>query len=163
MKKIIIAAVAKNNVIGRSSGEMPWYSKAEFVHFRKTTLGYPVIMGRKTFESLGKPLEDRLNIVLTKKVKLKEKFEELVIHKNLEDAFEFCESKKIRKVFIIGGGKVFKEAITKIDAIVISHMNFKAEGDVLFPKIELAEWRIKKKLRHKDFNIVTYTRISGAK
>ena len=62
MKKIIIAAVPKNNVIG-SKGKIPWHSKEEFKHFKLTTSGYPILMGRNTFESLGKPLKNRLNII----------------------------------------------------------------------------------------------------
>ena len=62
MLKILITAVAKNNVIGRSTGEMPWHSKEETQHFKQTTLGFPVIMGRKTIEALGKPLEGRINM-----------------------------------------------------------------------------------------------------
>ena len=91
MKIILIAAVAKNNVIGRSTGEMPWHSKEDFQHFKQTTFGFPIIMGRKSFESLGKPLKGRLNIVLTKNSKLKEKFEEIMIFNSLEQAYEYCE------------------------------------------------------------------------
>jgi len=65
LKKIIIAAVAKNGVIGRSNGELPWHSKEEFQHFKNTTLGSPIIMGRKTFESIGRVLPGRTNIVIT--------------------------------------------------------------------------------------------------
>ena len=71
MKKIVIAAVAKNGIIGRSNGEMPWHSKPEFQHFKSTTIGFPIIMGRITFESLGNPLKGRLNIVISKSKELK--------------------------------------------------------------------------------------------
>jgi len=79
LKKIIIAAVAKNNVIGRSNGEMPWHSKDEFQHFKNTTFGFPVVMGRVTFETLGNPLPGRLNIVLTTNKELKNRFEDILI------------------------------------------------------------------------------------
>ncbi len=158
MLKIIIAAVSKNNVIGRSSGEMPWYSKEEFQHFKKTTLGFPVIMGRKTFESLGKPLEERLNIVLTKSSNMKEKFDEIVVFNALKDVYKFCESQNYKKVFVIGGGQIFAKAIDETDEMIISHMNFNAEGDVFFPKIDLKKWNITSHRKRKGFEIVTYMR-----
>jgi dihydrofolate reductase len=158
MKKIIIAAVAKNGVIGKSSGEMPWYSKAEFSHFKKTTLGFPVIMGRKTFESLGKSLGSRLNIILTKNLKLKEKFSEIAIFSDLNNAYNFCQSEKFEKVFIIGGGQIFQKAIDEADEMIISYMDFNAEGDVFFPKIDLNKWYITKREQRKDFEIVNYIR-----
>ena len=65
MRIIIISAIAQNGVIGKSSGEMPWHVKEEFQHFKNTTLGFPIIMGRKTFETLGKPLKERENIIVT--------------------------------------------------------------------------------------------------
>ena len=158
MKKMLIAAVAKNNVIGRSTGEMPWNSKEDFQHFKQTTLGFPVIMGRKTLESLGKPLKGRLNIVLTKNLKLKEKFEEILIFDTLTNAYKFCKFKNYEKVFIIGGGQIFEKAISDADEMIISHMDFNAEGDVFFPKIDSAKWKIASREKRSEFEIVTYTR-----
>ena len=156
MKKIIIAAVAKNGVIGRSSGEMPWYSKEEFLHFKKMTQGFLVIMGRKTFESLGKPLTKRLNLVLTKNEEIKNK--NAVAFPSLTAAYEFCESKKYEKVFVIGGGDVFKKAITEAEEMIISHMKFEAVGEISFPKINLKKWEIISRDDRKDFEIITYKR-----
>jgi dihydrofolate reductase len=137
---------------------MPWYSKAEFSHFKKTTLGFPVIMGRKTFESLGKSLGSRLNIILTKNLKLKEKFSEIAIFSDLNNAYNFCQSEKFEKVFIIGGGQIFQKAIDEADEMIISYMDFNAEGDVFFPKIDLNKWYITKREQRKDFEIVNYIR-----
>jgi dihydrofolate reductase len=156
MKKIIIAAVAKNGVIGRSSGEMPWYSKEEFAHFKKTTQGFVVIMGRKTFESLGKRLSKRLNIVLTRNKEIQNK--NVVAFPSLTAAYEFCESKKYEKVFVIGGGDVFKKAITEAEEMIISHMKFEAVGEISFPKINLKKWEIISRDDRKDFEIITYIR-----
>lgn len=158
MTKIIIAAVAKNNVIGRTNGEMPWHSKQDFQHFKKTTSGFPVIMGRKTLESLGKPLNGRLNIVLTKNLKLKEKFKEILVFDTLKHAFKFCASENHEKIFVIGGGQIFKKAIAYADGMIISYMDFDAEGDVFFPKIDLKKWIITSREQRKDFEIVTYKR-----
>ena len=79
MKKVIISAVAKNGIIGRSNGEMPWHVKEEFQHFKTTTLGFPIIMGRKSFDSLGKPLKGRLNVVITNNKNLKLPYNEVKI------------------------------------------------------------------------------------
>ncbi len=158
MEKIIIAAVAKNNVIGRSDGRMPWYLEEEFEHFKKTTIGYPIVMGRKTFESLGAPLENRLNIVITKSENLKKEFGELVVFNSLEDAYKFCSSQNFQKIFIIGGERIFREAMKDADEMIISHLNFEAEGDIYFPKIDLQVWKISSIDKRKDFEIIYYTR-----
>ena len=156
MLKILIAAVAKNNVIGKSSGEMPWHSKDEFRHFKQTTLGFPVVMGRKTFESLGKPLKGRLNIVLTKNSKFKKKFEEIIIFDTIKSAFKFCMTDNFEKVFVIGGGQIFEKTIADADEMIISHMDFNAQGDVYFPKINLKKWEISSREERNGFEIVTY-------
>jgi len=158
LKIILIAAVAKNNVIGRSTGEMPWHSKEDFQHFKQTTLSFPIIMGRKSFESLGKPLKGRLNIVLTQNSKLKEKFGEIMIFTSLKQAYEYCEAANNEKVFVIGGGQIFEQAITDADEMIISHMDFNAEGDVVFPKIDLSKWEISSREKRSEFEIVIYVR-----
>lgn len=158
MKKIIIAAVAKNNIIGRSTGEMPWDLKEETQYFKQTTLGFPVIMGRKTFEALGKPLEGRVNIILTKDSAIKEKFEDILVYDTLNAAYKFCESNNYEKVFIIGGGQVFEKAIDDADEMFISHMDLFAEGDVFFPKIDFAQWNIASRRKRNGFEIVNYKR-----
>jgi len=159
MLKILITAVAKNNVIGRSTGEMPWHSKEETQHFKQTTLGFPVIMGRKTIEALGKPLEGRINIVITKNSAIKEKFESLIIYDALKDAYKYCEANNYEKVFIIGGGQIFEKAIAEADEMIISYMDFDAKGDVYFPRIDFLKWNVSSREKRKDFEIVTYIRM----
>ena len=85
MKIIIISAIAQNGVIGRSNGEMPWHVKEEFQHFKKTTLGFPILMGRKTFETLGKPLKGRENILITSDDNYRCEFEEVKIVQSLSE------------------------------------------------------------------------------
>ncbi len=161
MKKIIIAAVAQNGVIGRSNGEMPWHSKEDFQHFKSTTLGFPVIMGRKTFESLGKPLKDRLNIILTRKQNLHYDFENIIVIDGLENSFAYCEKNKYEKIFVIGGGEIYKQAIKLADEMIISFMNFEAEGDIFFPEINSRIWKRKSSDKRIDFEIVTFVRTEG--
>ena len=158
LKKIIIVAVAENNVIGRTDGTMPWHSKEDFKHFKETTFGFPVIMGRKTFESLGKPLKGRLNIILTQRQNLDYDFENVLILHSLNEAYEYCEQNYYEKIFVIGGGQVYKQAMEMIDEMIISFMKFKAEGDVFFPEIDENVWEVKSRDERTGFEIVTYIR-----
>ncbi len=158
MRIIIIAAVAQNNVIGRTTGEMPWHSKEEFQHFKNTTLGFPVIMGRKTFESLGKALKGRLNIVLSKEKELSLQKEGVVVLSSLKTAYDYCLGKGYEKIFVIGGGYVFKEAINTVDEMIISWMKFKADGDVFFPEINEEIWQALRKDDRSEFIIYYYVR-----
>lgn len=158
MKKIIIAAVAKNGVIGRSNGEMPWHSKEEFSHFKNTTFGSPVIMGRKTFESLGSPLKGRLNIVLTSDKELCSKFEDIIVFEKLSEAYAYCENQKNEKIFLIGGGTLFPVFMKDADEMIISIMDFNAEGDIYFPEIDDKIWKISSKNKRNGFEIIYYVR-----
>jgi dihydrofolate reductase len=158
LKKIIIAAVAKNGVIGRSSGEMPWHSKTEFQHFKNTTLGSPVIMGRKSFESLGSPLKKRLNIVLTKNKELKDRFPNIMVFDKLSEVYSWCENQKYEKIFLIGGGSLFPVFMKDADEMIISIMNFDAEGDIYFPEIDDNIWKINLRDERSGFEILYYVK-----
>lgn len=156
MRKIIIAAVAKNFVIGRSSGEMPWHSSEEFKHFKSTTFGSPIIMGRKTFESLEKtPLKGRLNIVLTKS-HVDDYPEEVKICSSAAEAYELCEKQNAEKCFVIGGGTIYQQEIHNVDEMILSWMDFEAKGDILFPVIDEEEWKVESREKRDGFEIVHY-------
>lgn len=158
MKKIIIAAIARNGVIGRADNQMPWHVADEFKHFKTTTYGFPIIMGRKTFESLGKPLKGRLNVVISKNKNWKSGFEEVLIFQNIDDAFNYCEEKSIEKIFITGGGEIYKQTVPLADEMILSFMNFKAEGEIFFPKIDELNWSIVSREQKEKFEIVRYIR-----
>lgn len=158
MKKIIIAAIAQNGVIGRADKQMPWHVTEEFKHFKNTTFGFPIIMGRKTFESLGKPLKGRLNIVITKNENWQSSFAEVLVFQNLETAFNYCEEKSFEKIFITGGGEIYKQAILLADELILSFMNFEAEGEIFFPEIEKLKWSIISREKKEQFEIVRYIR-----
>ncbi len=154
----LIVAIAQNGVIGKSNGEMSWHVKEEFQHFKNTTLGHPIIMGRKTFETLGKPLKGRLNIVVTRNRSYKTDFEEVVTKSSLQNAVEYCRESKPEKIFIIGGGEIYKQAINFVDEMIITFMKFEAEGEVRFPEIINEDWKIEKINDHKLFEIFRYER-----
>ena len=158
MKKIIIVAIAENNVIGKANGEMPWHVKEEFKHFKDTTFGYPVIMGRKTFETLGKPLKGRLNIIVARNKNYSVSFNEVLIFDSLEKSIKHCEQNNYEKIFIIGGGEIYLQAISFVDEMIISRMKFKAEGEVEFPKINESDWEVEKIMEKELFEVFIYRR-----
>lgn len=160
VQKTIIVAIAKNGVIGKSNGEMSWHVKEEFQHFKNTTFGFPIIMGRKTFETLGKPLKGRLNLVISRNKSYKTSFDEVVIKSSLDDAIEYCKSLKPEKIFIIGGGEIYKQAISFVDEMIITFMKFEADGEVFFPNINNEDWQINKIKDHELFEIFRYVRKS---
>ncbi len=158
MKIIIIAAIASNNVIGRSNGEMPWHVPEEFKHFKHTTIGSPVLMGRKTFETLGKPLKDRENIIITHNKNLQVQFDYVEIKSSLDEAVEYCRNKNEEKIFIIGGGQIYGQAILIADEMILSYMKFDAEGDVRFPEYNQGDWNIISRENRKQFEIIHYSK-----
>jgi len=141
LRIIIISAIAQNGVIGRSNGDMPWHIKEEFQHFKNTTSGFPVIMGRKTFNALGKPLKGRLNIVITRDKGLRFEFDDVKKFHSLNEAIEHCKTLGVEKIFVIGGGDVYKQAIKIADEMILSHLTFEAEGDILYPRRGLSGGR----------------------
>lgn len=157
MEKIIIVAVSENYVIGKE-GRMPWHSKEDLKHFKATTMGHPVIMGRRTFESLGKPLKGRTNIVITRNNTLQEEFEGVVTFDKLNDAYNFCQSQGEEKIFIIGGGQLYNEALPDADKLVVTHMHLKVEGDTYFPEIKQTDWKLVSEERFDEFDIREYQR-----
>jgi len=161
LKIIIIAAIARNGVIGRSNGEMPWHVKEEFQHFKKTTIGSAVIMGRKTFETLGKPLKGRENIIVTRNKDFKVDFEETKILHSLEEAISYSKSMNYEKVFIIGGGNIYKQAIPLANEMILSFMKFEAEGEVQFPEIKNDIWQLVSSEDREQFEIRMYVRKDG--
>jgi dihydrofolate reductase len=154
----IIVAIAKNGVIGKAKGEMSWHVKEEFQHFKNTTFGFPIIMGRKTFETLGKPLKERLNIVVSKNKSYKTSYDDVVIKSSIEEAIEYCNSLKPEKIFIIGGGEIYRQAILFVDEMIITFMKFEAEGEVKFPTINSDDWEIEKIRDHELFEVFRYLR-----
>ena len=154
----LIVAIAQNGVIGKSSGEMSWHVKEEFQHFKNTTFGFPVVMGRKTFETLGKPLKGRLNIVVSRNLSYKTLFDDVIIKSSLDKAIDHCKSLNSEKIFIIGGGNIYSQAITFVDEMIITFMKFEADGEIIFPAINNVDWNIEKISDHDLFEIFRYVR-----
>ncbi len=133
-----VVAASTNNVIGKNN-RLLWSLPNDMKFFKNTTWGMPVIMGRKTYESLGKPLEGRTNIVITR--------QELNITgahtvKNLDEAIEAAGATDAREAFIIGGGQIFAEAMSIADKIYITRVHTIIEGDTYFPVIDESQWNL---------------------
>lgn len=135
----LIVAAAKNNAIGKN-GRMPWHLSGDMKHFKNITWGMPVIMGRKTFESLGKPLPGRKNIVITRQPEWKA--EGVVIVKNLNDALFVAKQTDAKEVFVIGGGEIYRLAFEKTKRIYLTRVNAEPEGDTFFPELNDKEWQL---------------------
>ncbi|MGA7279522.1 MAG: dihydrofolate reductase, partial [Desulfocapsaceae bacterium] len=120
---IIIVAIARNNVIGRD-GKLPWHLPSDLRHFKATTMGYPLIMGRKTFDSVGRPLPGRDNIVLSRDRSLA--IEGCLVMHSLQEALDYCSDQE--KIFIIGGGDIFNLALPLTDTIIVTALEREVEG-----------------------------------
>lgn len=137
----IIVAVAENNAIGRHN-QLPWHLPEDLKFFKKTTMGKPVLMGRKTFESLGKPLPGRLNIVLSRQADLQLP-EGVLLYNNLEEGTKRLEDEGTEEAFVIGGGKVFEEAMPLIDRMYITRVHADIpDADAFFPDIDHSHWKM---------------------
>lgn len=157
----IIAAIAKNNVIGNKN-DLPWYLPEDLARFKKLTSGHPVIMGRKTFESIlnriHKPLPGRQHFVLSRSgFNSNPEFSSQVsIVSSLTEAISKAELID-SEIFIIGGEKVFQEALPLANKLEITRISTAYEGDAFFPEFNEDEWdRIDE--QHEDFAFITYTK-----
>jgi dihydrofolate reductase len=137
----IIAAVAENGVIG-DEGRMPWRLSTDLRRFKALTLGKPVVMGRRTFESIGKPLAGRANIVVSRRQDYRP--EGVTVVPTLDAALTAAKAAArqagLDEVFVIGGGEVYEAALPFADRLHITHVAAKPEGDTRFPPIEVATW-----------------------
>ncbi|MDP2677078.1 MAG: phosphoribosylformylglycinamidine synthase subunit PurS [bacterium] len=135
----IIAAVAKNGVIG-NKGKLPWHLPKDMAYFAKTTKGHPVIMGRKTFESMEKkPLPGRTNIIVTSRVYAAPGC--LIAHTVGEALFYAKISPHAEDIFIIGGSLIYREALAFAERLYITAIDRDFEGDVFFPKVDFSRWK----------------------
>ena len=131
----IIVAIAENGIIGDKNALL-WSIKEDMRRFRTTTTGHPVIMGRKTFESIGRPLPKRTNVVITRGDNT---FEGCKVAHSLEEAVAMFP--KEEEVFIIGGAQIYAQALSIADRLYLTIVHRDYEGDTAFPKFDMAEWR----------------------
>jgi dihydrofolate reductase len=166
MQIVLVAAIGENNVIG-SDGQLPWRLKSDLAHFRALTIGKPVLMGRKTFESIGKPLEDRTNIVLSRRFSMRVPGGVLATSLNagLAMARQDAAKRGVDEIMVIGGGDVFTDTMPIADRLEITHVHAAPKGDSYFPSIDPTVWRETARVEHgagpgdsASFAVVTYLR-----
>ncbi len=155
----LIAALDKNRLIG-SDNSMPWHLPADFKHFKSVTMGKPIIMGRKTFESIGRPLPGRLNVVISRSGFSADGVTSV---SSIDAALSAV--KNADEVMIVGGANIYEQMMDKADRMYLTHVDANCEGDAWFPEFNLADWKIvSEKMISADeknnfnFSIITYQR-----
>jgi dihydrofolate reductase len=133
----IIVALSENNVVGVKN-QLPWKLSADLKRVKALTMGHHIIMGRKTYESIGKPLPGRTNVIITRNKDFKA--EGCVIARSLEHALEI--SKDDSEVFIFGGGEIFRDAMNLASKIYMTRVHTSIKGDTHFPEVKPFDWRI---------------------
>ena len=166
---ILVAAVAENGVIGRAGG-LPWRLKSDMQHFRKVTMGKPVVMGRKTYLSIGKPLVGRTNIVVTRDPSFSA--QGVVVADNLDAALDVGHGDALRRgvdtVAVIGGADIYSQLISIATRLEITLVHAQPLGDVVFPAIDPAVWHATATEKHQagsdddvTFTFLTYLRVQA--
>jgi dihydrofolate reductase len=162
----IIVAVAENGVIGKGN-TLPWHLPEDLRHFKQVTMGKPIIMGRRTFESIGKPLPGRTNIVITRDPTFHAAGTAVVF--SLEEALALARNTALRggvdEVVVIGGAEIYATALPRADRLYLTEVHAAVEGDALLPPIDWTQWREVSRERHDAqsprhhaFSIVCYER-----
>ena len=163
---VLVAAVGENGVIGRDGG-LPWRLKSDLTHFRKLTMGKPVIMGRKTYASIGKPLAGRTNIVVSRRSDFAAPG--VIVAPTVAQALAVAHGDALRRgadaVAIIGGAELYNQTIAGADRLVVTRVHLRPGGDTLFPPIDPALWREVERTEHVQgpddaaaFTVLVYAR-----
>lgn len=159
----VIVAVAENGVVGRD-GQLPWHLPEDLRYFRRMTLGRPIIMGRRTFESIGRPLPGRRNIVITQTPGFRA--DGLELASSLRSALELAAATAPDEIMVIGGARVYAEAIPLADHLYMTEVHAQVPGDTFLPSVDWSEWREVGREFHPaegnnafDYSFVEYRRI----
>jgi dihydrofolate reductase len=167
---VLLAAIAENGVIGRDNS-LPWRLKSDMQHFRAATMGKPVVMGRKTYQSIGKPLKGRTTIVVSRDKTFAAPG--IVVAPNLAAALEAGRGDALRRncgtIVVAGGGDIYRQAMPVATQLSITEVHKRVDGDARFPAIDLKSWRETARSEHPpaaedevSFAFVTYERVNGA-
>ena len=159
----IIVAVSENNVIGKNN-QLPWHLPTDMKFFKDKTMGHCVIMGRKNYDSIPdrfRPLSGRTNIVVTRQKEFKAK--DVIIVHSIDEAIQAAKERNEAECFIIGGGEIFRQALSYCDRIYLTRIHHHFEGDVFFPELKAGEWREVSREDHQEdeknkynFSFLTY-------
>jgi dihydrofolate reductase len=156
MEVIGIAAVARNGVIG-ADGDIPWRIPADWARFKRLTMGQVLIMGRKTWASIGRPLPGRTTYVVTRDKMWRG--EDVYAVQFLDEAFDQAAARRPEAIFVAGGGEIYRAAWDRLTRLEITEVDAEPEGDVTFPEIRSDEWREISREPHLGFTFVGYRRL----
>ena len=150
--------MAPGGLIGRA-GQLPWHEPEDLKHFKRTTLGHAVIMGRKTFESIGRPLPGRTNIVVSRSMS---SIEGVTVVGDVESALGQCRVRGVEKAFIIGGAQLYAAALAVVDELIVTEINRPdVTGDTYFPAWDREAWLVVNRSAAGPWDVVTYRRVGG--
>jgi dihydrofolate reductase len=141
----IIVAVAANGVIGRA-GQLPWHLPDDLKHFKALTMGHPMIMGRRTYESIGKPLPGRRSIVVSTTMATSPTAG-VELARSLDEAIALAAS-SAGPAFVIGGAALYEASLPRADRLHVTELDDAVEGDTFFPRIDKSRWRLAEESRH---------------
>ncbi len=149
----VLAALGRNGVIGRDGG-MPWHLPADLRHFKATTMGHVMVMGRRTFDSIGRALPGRRTVVVTRDPTWR--------HTDVETAHSFEDALLLAgpadEVFVVGGGELYRLALPFAQRLVLTEVDAEPDGDTFFPEWDRSRWHEESREGHDGFDIVTYVR-----
>lgn len=134
-----IVAMDKNRVIGQDN-QLPWHLPEDLKFFKRTTMGHPIVMGRKTFDSIGRPLPGRENIIITRNRDYTRR--DCIVFHTLDDFFTYCEREPQEEYFVIGGAEIFKQLLSEADRLYITEIHELFDGDTFFPELDLNRWQL---------------------
>ena len=161
-----IVAAAENGVIGRNNA-LPWHLSEDLKYFKRVTLGKPIVMGRKTFESIGRPLPGRTNIVITRNHAYRHEGVKVVstLDEALSLAADIALIDGVEELLVIGGAEIYRESIPRADRLYLTEVHAAVQGDALLPPIDWSKWREVARERHRaqppnpyDYSFVVYDR-----
>jgi dihydrofolate reductase len=165
VKLSLVAAISENRVIGRN-GEIPWKLRDEQQALKSLTTGHCLVMGRKTWESIGRPLPGRTSIVVTRQRGYSVPFESVRVVGDFDAALAAAKALGCEQVFVFGGAALYELALPRADSLYLTRVHADVEGDVLFPEFDESAWRVVNETRHEAdarneyaFTIQRYERI----
>ena len=141
MRISIIVAVADNGVIGRG-GQLPWHLSDDLRRFKQLTMGHTIVMGRRTWESIGRPLPGRRTVVVSRQRGYRIDAEGVHVATSLDDALLWAEAAGEEEAFVVGGAELYREALSRADRLYVTRVHAEVEGDTSFPLFTLALWRL---------------------
>lgn len=143
MKITLIVAMSDDRVIGRG-GKLPWHLSADLQRFKRLTMGHTIVMGRKTYESIGRPLPGRTSVVISRQADYRP--EGVHVATSLDAALQRAVDDD--EVFIVGGAQIYEQALPRVDRLAITRVHARLEGDTFFPELNMDHWRLVEETHH---------------